>query len=357
MSFNRIYILTGPIQTGKSSQLWEWSKQTKSVAGLLSLVQDKTRVLLDLSSNSTIEFEVDLNTNHEATLQIGKFHFSQKGLEKGIQCLKNALNSPPNFLVLDEIGKLEIEQSIGFHSIALELIHQYKKPGSEILLLVIRDTLLEKAIQKYDLQNAIVLHKNDILSLNALVLAGGESKRMGTDKSSITYFQKPQDMLLYEQLSAYCDTVYISISSSTQKDIKTNFLYLTDEPMFSNSGPIGALLSAIQMNPFCTWMLWACDYPLLEKTEMEMLILAAKNSNQSVALSKNLEFPEPVLASYHYNVFVALRNSFATGNQSLFSFLKNIDCTLTQTQSIEKLKSIDTPEERNWALQIIKSNA
>jgi molybdopterin-guanine dinucleotide biosynthesis protein A len=357
MSFNRIFILTGPIQTGKSSQLLEWSKQTKSVAGLLSLVQHDKRNLFDLNTNTFIEFEVDSNTFKDPTQQIGKFSFSLAGFEKGIQCLKNALNSPPDFLILDEIGKLEIEQNIGFHSIALELIHQFKKPGSEILLLVIRDTLLEKAVEKYDLQNAIVLHKNDLLSLNALVLAGGESNRMGLDKSSITYFEKPQDILLYDRLSAHCDKVFISLRNTFQKEKKEEFQYLIDNKEFANSGPIGALLSAIQMNPFCSWMLWACDYPLLEKSEMEMLILAAKNSNQSIALSKNIESPEPVLAIYHFKDFVALLNTYSAGNQSLFAFLKSVKCACIQIQSTEKLKSIDTPEERNWVFQIIKKHA
>jgi len=357
MNFNRIFILTGPIQTGKSSQLLEWSKQTKSVAGLLSLVQHDKRNLFDLNTNTSIEFEVDLNLFQEPTLQIGKYHFSHKGFEMGIQSLKNALNSPPDFLILDEIGKLEIEQNIGFHSIALELIHQYKKPGSEILLLVIRDTLLEKAVEKYDLLNAIVLHKNDLLSLNALVLAGGESNRMGSDKSSITYFEKPQDILLYDRLSAHCDKVFISLRNTFQKETNEQFQYLFDNKEFANSGPIGALLSAIQLNPFCSWMLWACDYPLLEKSEMEMLILAAKNSKQSIALSKNIESPEPVLAIYHFKDFVALLNSYSAGNQSLFAFLKSVKCACIQIQSTEKLKSIDTPEERNWVFQIIKKHA
>ena len=43
-----------------------------------------------------------------------------------------------------------------------------------------------------------------------LVVCGGQSRRMGTDKSLLLYYDKPQCYHLYDMLQPFCEKVFIS---------------------------------------------------------------------------------------------------------------------------------------------------
>ncbi len=359
MAFKRIYIVSGPIQTGKSSRIFEWSKQVHSIAGLLSLVQDGKRTLFNLQSKNTIPFEANQSNANEACIGVGKYQFYESGFELGVQALKNALVQAPDFLVLDEIGKLEIEQSNGFHAIFLELLNNYKMPGNGILLLVIRDSLLQKAIEKYQLHDAIIANTSlfdQAKQINGLVLSGGQSNRMGFDKSEISYFSEKQDVYLYHQLSAYCDSTFISIQTKEQKQLEPDLTYLIDDVCFGNNGPMTALLTAIQSNPFCSWLLWACDYPLLNQDDMKGLVNAFYQKRICTTLTKNEKLPEPVLAIYDINQFAQLRTFYTNQQFSLFKFLSSIPHYLVHIKNPENIWSVDTPEAFEQAKKILSQD-
>ena len=48
--------------------------------------------------------------------------------------------------------------------------------------------------------------------LHGLVVCGGQSTRMGMDKSQLQYHGVPQREWLYELLQPLCEDVYISLS-------------------------------------------------------------------------------------------------------------------------------------------------
>ncbi len=73
----------------------------------------------------------------------GPFHFSMAGFERAIDSVTLAVTRPDDFIVLDEIGPLELQQHEGFFKL-LPLISQI--PSTVTFLLVIRTSLIETAV-------------------------------------------------------------------------------------------------------------------------------------------------------------------------------------------------------------------
>ena len=151
-----IYIYSGPIRSGRTTRLQKWSSQ-QNVAGFLTPDQHSKRVLLELPSGIQHPFEV--TSPGPGIIQVGRFHFLESAFDKANEILQAAFSSSAEWIIADEIGKLEIEQNLGLETQFSSLIHHFHQlNSSKNLLLVIRETLLPQAIEKYHLQSAIIIN-------------------------------------------------------------------------------------------------------------------------------------------------------------------------------------------------------
>ena len=161
MPNKNIYIFSRPIRTGKTTALLDWLQKKEHVGGILTPDIDGKRKLYDISSKKIYDFQLDDDTEEEKVI-VGKFIFSSAVFEKARDILSDIKEK--NWFVIDEIGKLETEQDRGFEPALSEAIKKFKQQnGNGKLLLVIRDTLLEQAIKKYELQAATVVHSPETL--------------------------------------------------------------------------------------------------------------------------------------------------------------------------------------------------
>ena len=155
-NLNNILIFSRPVQSGKTTALFQHIKNMNNVVGFLTPDVDGKRMFFDITKNKYHPFETN-ETDPLLAQQIGRFFFLQSTFETG----KNIINKYNNqtFFIIDEVGKLEVEMDRGFEPAIKNLILNFKSKNYKgILLLVIRDTLIEKVIEKYDLQNVKVIN-------------------------------------------------------------------------------------------------------------------------------------------------------------------------------------------------------
>lgn len=147
-----VVILTGAIQTGKTSALFRWSEGRSNVFGILSPVVNGKRVFMDLHTRE--QFPMEAAAGEPGVLSIGRYMFSQQAFDKAEQVIQSAMQQP-GWLVIDEIGPLELEQK-GFYSV-LKAIVQHP-PAGQTIILVVREGLVERVKEMFGLQDAIVVH-------------------------------------------------------------------------------------------------------------------------------------------------------------------------------------------------------
>ena len=114
-------------------------------------------------------------------------------------------------------------------------------------------------------------------NLNGLVLAGGKSSRMGSDKSALEIHGLPQVQYLANLLQTHVDEVYIS----ARKDQK-NLPHLSGMKIIADKflvdSPLNGILSAMEFNTDSAWLVIAVDMPNISAEAIKTLI-KSRNTN------------------------------------------------------------------------------
>ncbi|HKB43220.1 MAG TPA: nucleoside-triphosphatase [Chitinophagaceae bacterium] len=148
----QIFILPGPIQTGKTTSLINWSAKRNDVFGILTPVVNGKRVFMNAQTRE--QFPMEAGESETEIMSIGKFVFSKTSFDKAQQIIREALDKK-DWLVIDEIGPLEMKGE-GFYNVLKEIL-QYQ-PGEQKILLVVRETMIEKVKEFFGLTGAIVIY-------------------------------------------------------------------------------------------------------------------------------------------------------------------------------------------------------
>lgn len=142
----KIFLLTGPVHSGKTSFLLEWSRSRSDVRGILTPVIEGRRCFMDMESGNV--FLMEAEAGEKEIISVGKYVFSKRNFDKAIEILENEINFP-GWLVIDEAGPLELNDQ-GFAKIIRKLIHG-NDPELK-LILVVRDSLVENIINHFQFE-------------------------------------------------------------------------------------------------------------------------------------------------------------------------------------------------------------
>ena len=109
-----------------------------------------------------------------------------------------------------------------------------------------------------------------IPSVGAVVLAGGESRRMGTDKAALTLDGQRFLNRVAGELSGYPERL-VSVRSPEAAPVCPGFTVVTDR--FPGCGPLGGLHAALSVCRSDWLLAVACDMPLFRRELGEFLAL------------------------------------------------------------------------------------
>ena len=155
-----IIIFSQPIHSGKTTQLLHWCNQQKNAAGILMPDINDKRKILNLETKEVFAVECDDPDNtKEKLVTVGKYHFYAAAFEKANSILLGAVSSNPEWLVIDEVGKLELEGK-GFYPAVKKIIDdQEEKITTTNNILVVRDSLRAEVINFFKINKYIIIHR------------------------------------------------------------------------------------------------------------------------------------------------------------------------------------------------------
>ncbi|MDO9261748.1 MAG: NTP transferase domain-containing protein [Flavobacteriaceae bacterium] len=204
----------------------------------------------------------------------------------------------------------------------------------EIPMFNIADTKNITAFIKQNIQQEIAV-------LNGLVLVGGKSERMGTDKSSLNYFGTTQREYLFDLLQkVVAGDVYIS--SRKEQDISHQNII---PDTFLGLGPFGGICSAFMQHPNHAFLVVATDLPFVDENLLNLLI--SKRNPTKIAttfIGKNNPFPEPLITIWEPKSYPILLQYLSMGYTCPRKVLINSEVELV-TIDENFLRNINTPDE------------
>lgn len=146
---NNIYILSGPVNSGKTTRLKNWVNKQSNVAGILSPGVDGKRKLYSIASRKFMQFEVENIIDKKEIVHIGSFNFLKDSFDWAKKEIEKSLLLKPDWMIIDEVGMLELKGK-GFDSALKAMLKE--KYESINFLFVIRDRLVSAVISNYGLK-------------------------------------------------------------------------------------------------------------------------------------------------------------------------------------------------------------
>ena len=187
------------------------------------------------------------------------------------------------------------------------------------------------------------------LLLNGLILGGGYSKRMGTDKILLDYHGESQYHYLTKLMGSKCKEVFVSCRE------KQNFKFsnmIIDS--FKDLGAYGGILSAFRFNPNSAWLTIACDIPLLNEDTVAFLIENRDPSKLATCFyNSKTKFPEPLITIWEPKAYPVLLNFLSLGYSCARKVLINSEIKLIKLNDQKLLINANTSIERGKAIAIL----
>ncbi len=131
-----------------------------------------------------------------------------------------------------------------------------------------------------------------------LVLAGGKSRRMGSDKALLSRNGQSQLAFAVELLRRCVDRVFVSTRADQSGEAeRRQFEQVVDR--YDDLGPVAGILSAMEEHPDVDWLVVACDLPNIDEQTLRYLLEHRDTNRPFVAYrSSHDDLPEPLCAVY-----------------------------------------------------------
>lgn len=138
MAGKKIIILTGEIRSGKTTILLNWANERNEVAGILTPVKEGRRFFYSIPDKTSYTMEAG---DDEDYLEVGNFKFSTEQFSKTNETVSKWLDAPYwKWLIIDEIGPLELKQQKGFWQSFNKILNG---TFSATIIIVVRQSLSE----------------------------------------------------------------------------------------------------------------------------------------------------------------------------------------------------------------------
>ena len=151
-----IIIFSKPIHSGKTTSLMRWCKDRENIEGVLMPDINGRRKMLDITTQVLFDAEITEEST-ELITETGKYKFYTAAFESANDILLKAIDKSPAYIIIDEVGKLEMKEK-GYYKAVVKLIEleKQKKLQSQ-LILVVRDSFVEDVIKFFDLNECKII--------------------------------------------------------------------------------------------------------------------------------------------------------------------------------------------------------
>ena len=180
------------------------------------------------------------------------------------------------------------------------------------------------------------------MDITGIILCGGRSKRMGTDKALLKLGDETFLSRVIQTITPFCNSVVISGNNA---DYSSYGLTVIEDEL-PDSGALGGLYSALNSSQTDWNLVLTCDAPLVDSEIIEKL-RSAVDEQQKVVHAITEKDGHPLIGFYHKSCAEVFRSAINVGSLKLQPAVNKCDPlkVLFKDEGSEKLQNINTPED------------
>jgi molybdopterin-guanine dinucleotide biosynthesis protein A len=200
---------------------------------------------------------------------------------------------------------------------------------------------------------------------SAVILAGGFSRRFGSDKGLVILAGKPLIIHMIERVSDAVNELIVVVSSKNQKQKFERILEKKAKLVIDKSesrSPLVGTLTGFECAEGEVSILLPCDTPLVSSQIIKFLLDMCTNRKAAIPRWPNGHI-EPLQAAYHTkSALAAAINALEEGNMNMRSMINNLDRVLyISTLVLEQIEpelltffNINTPQDLKKAESLLE---
>lgn len=188
-----------------------------------------------------------------------------------------------------------------------------------------------------------------IEKLYGLVLAGGQSSRMGSNKALLDFHGLPQIDYLVGVLEEFCEKVFISVGNDADPDKFKNAI----KDQFNFSSPLNGILSAFEFESNVAWLTTPVDMPGISVATIQQLILGRDLQKVATCFyNPAQQQPEPLFTIWEPSSYFRLKAFADKGKISPRDFLQANEVTMLKNDDLRLFNNINSKADlARWHLE------
>jgi molybdopterin-guanine dinucleotide biosynthesis protein A len=176
-------------------------------------------------------------------------------------------------------------------------------------------------------------------AITGIILAGGKSRRMGTDKGLMPFCGKPMIEHIIGPMAKVCQRMLVV--TSNEKYTMFGLEIVKDEQ--PDYGPVMGILSGLRQSTTELNLILSCDTPFVGFELMNELVLKSDQADVFAACSR--ERIHPLIAVYKRRCISTFENSVLQDEHRLRIVLKMLKVEVLDLKNERLVRNINAPED------------
>lgn len=162
-------------------------------------------------------------------------------------------------------------------------------------------------------------------------MAGGQSSRMGMDKSFVLFEGRPMIEIVLEIVAGLGDETLLITNKPAEYE-HLNLPMVSD--VYPDHGPLGGIFTAVHAASHPHILVVACDMPWLNRALLEYMISLRETAD--IIVPRWEKFPEPLHAIYNKACLDPIEAKLKEKRLKITGFFGQVDVRFVEREEIER---------------------
>ena len=200
--------------------------------------------------------------------------------------------------------------------------------------------------------------------INAVLLAGGESSRFGSDKALLSFAGMTLIEYIYKNLDENFSQVIIVGSKDKYSFVKGAEIR---EDIYQDRGPLGGIYTGLYYSDNTYNFICGCDMPFLNRCYFDFLKKEkSENPTAEIIVPRFKGYLEPLAAIYNRSLLAKIRQEMLNNNLKIKSFYSKSSKKIVKDKLLKQNLNLDLdrlffnlnyPEDKEKAVNYLMEGA